>query len=73
MARRKSVAMAAMGMGVVVLGGIIYMVVPDRRHTWDHARPLTPPEHMWEDYIAGTSQVDGTHINDFIDDFTGDS
>ncbi len=46
--------------------GIIYMVVPDRRRTFDHNRPLTSIEHILEDYHRGVSQVDGTHIHDFV-------
>src|ERR1051325_1041366 len=40
-----------------VLGpeGIIYLVVPDRRHTWDRGRPLTSVEHMLDDFLAGTT------------------
>lgn len=51
-----------------VLGheGIIYMVVPDRRLTFDHPRPLTPVSHMIEDYERNVTQVDGTHIDDFV-------
>jgi SAM-dependent methyltransferase len=45
--------------------GIIYMVVPDRRMTWDQPRPLTPVEHSVEDFRRGVTQVDGTHIDDF--------
>ncbi len=45
--------------------GIIYMVVPHRKLTFDHTRPLTTVEHMMEDFHRNTSQVDGTHIDDF--------
>lgn len=48
-------------------GGIIYCLVPDRRCTWDHARPLTAVAHMLEDFERGTSVNDGTHIDDFVD------
>lgn len=54
-------------MGVLRHGGIIYLLVPDRRHMWDHARELTPPAHMLADFTQGTTQVDGTHISDFVD------
>lgn len=47
-------------------GAIIYTVVPDRRLTFDHLRPLTVPKHMLEDYHRGTTQSDGTHIDDFV-------
>jgi SAM-dependent methyltransferase len=47
-------------------GGIVYLLVPDRRVTWDHGRPLTPVEHMLADYEAGTTPADATHIDDFV-------
>ncbi len=46
-------------------GGIIYMVVPDRRFTFDHLRPVTTVDHMLEDYARGTTPCDDTHIDDF--------
>ena len=46
--------------------GIIYMVVPDRRRTWDHPRPLTPVDHMIDDFHCGVTQSDGTHVDDFV-------
>ncbi|HUG10127.1 MAG TPA: methyltransferase domain-containing protein [Opitutaceae bacterium] len=47
-------------------GGCIYMVVPDRRRTFDHRRPLTEVAHMLDDYRNGTTQSDATHIDDFV-------
>jgi SAM-dependent methyltransferase len=52
---------------VVRHGGILYLVVPDRRYTFDHRRELTPPEHMMEDFVRGTTYCDGTHLNDYLD------
>ena len=46
--------------------GIIYMVVPDRRLTFDRSRSLTSVTHILDDYKNGTTQVDGTHIDDFV-------
>jgi hypothetical protein len=48
-------------------GGILYLVVPDRRYTFDHTRDLTPPEHLMEDFARGTTFTDGTHISDYLD------
>ncbi len=48
-------------------GGIIYCLVPDRRYTWDHGRALTPVAHLLDDFTRGTTVVDGTHIDDFVD------
>jgi SAM-dependent methyltransferase len=50
---------------VVRPGGIIYLVVPDRRVTWDHPRALTPVEHFLADYTLGTTACDTTHIDEF--------
>jgi SAM-dependent methyltransferase len=47
-------------------GGIIYMVVPDRRFTFDRPRALTTVEHMMEDHARGTTPCDDTHIDDFV-------
>lgn len=48
-------------------GGIIYLVVPDRRYTFDHRRPPTTIAHLIEDFEKGTTPVDPTHIDDFVD------
>jgi SAM-dependent methyltransferase len=47
-------------------GGIIYLIVPDRRATWEHARALTSVEHMLEDFARGTTAADATHIDEFV-------
>jgi len=47
--------------------GIMYIVVPDRRFTWDSRRELTSVGHMLDDYWAATTAVDETHIDDFVD------
>jgi SAM-dependent methyltransferase len=47
-------------------GGIIYLVVPDRRATWEHQRPLTRVDHMLEDHVRGTTAADATHIDEFV-------
>ena len=47
-------------------GGIIYLVVPDRRKTFDHRRPVTPAGHMLADFRNGVTQSDATHIDDFV-------
>lgn len=47
-------------------GGIIYMVAPDRRRTWDRLRPLTPVSHVLEDFQHQTTACDPTHIDEFV-------
>ena len=51
---------------VVRPGGIIYLIVPDRRRTWEHARELTPVDHMIDDFTRGTTASDATHIDEFV-------
>ena len=48
-------------------GGILYMVLPDRRSTFDHSRELTPPGHMMEDFRRGTTNADGTHVGEYLE------
>jgi SAM-dependent methyltransferase len=48
-------------------GGFIWMVVPDRRETFDRKRERTPLSHLIADYEKGTTQSDAQHIDDFID------
>lgn len=47
-------------------GGYVYLVLPDRRYTFDRNRELTSPQHMIEDYIAKVDDTDSTHIDDFV-------
>ncbi len=47
-------------------GGKIFAVVPDRRLTFDHSRPLTPAGHMLADFRNRVGQNDPTHIDDFV-------
>jgi SAM-dependent methyltransferase len=49
-------------------GGVIYLIIPDRRYTWDRHRALTPVAHFLADYEAGTTAADPTHIEDFVND-----
>jgi hypothetical protein len=51
---------------VVRHDGIIYLIVPDRRVTWDRPRALTTVEHLLADYVAGTTAADATHIDEFV-------
>ncbi len=50
---------------VVRPGGILYLVVPDRRTTWDQPRALTPVAHLLDDYERGTTACDATHVDEF--------
>lgn len=48
-------------------GGILYLVVPDRRLTFDRHRPRTKVSHLIEDFERKTMPSDPTHIDDFYD------
>ena len=47
-------------------GGFLYIVVPDRRYTFDRRRPLTTVPHLIEDFEKEVGDNDPTHIDDFI-------
>lgn len=47
--------------------GILYLVIPDRRFTWERNRAPVDAAHLLEDYRKGITQCDGTHIDEFID------
>ncbi|MEI6466031.1 MAG: methyltransferase domain-containing protein [Verrucomicrobiota bacterium] len=51
---------------VVQPGGIIYLVLPDRRATWEHGRTLTAVSHLLDDFRHGTTACDDTHIEAFV-------
>ncbi len=47
-------------------GGVVYMVVPDKRFTFDLPRETTSATHMIEDFLNGVDDTDPTHIEDFV-------
>jgi GT2 family glycosyltransferase/SAM-dependent methyltransferase len=46
-------------------GGVIYMAVPDKRHTFDIDRQPTPVEHMIRDYEQGPDGSRREHFEDW--------
>src|SRR5438034_6557094 len=40
---------------VLKAGGLLYMVVPDRRFTFDHTRSRTPLSHLIQDFERSTT------------------
>jgi SAM-dependent methyltransferase len=49
-------------------GGLLYLVVPDKRFTFDETRPVTPIEHLLRDFQEGTTDADTlAHIDEFVD------
>lgn len=54
---------------VIKEGGIIYVGVPDKRHTFDHKRDRTPLSHLIEDFEKDIGQADKTHVSEFLEKF----
>lgn len=49
---------------VVRFDGILYLAVPDKRFTFDAARPLTTYEHVQRDYEQGPGVSDALHYEE---------
>lgn len=47
-------------------GGLLYLVVPDKRFTFDQPRRITSPAHVVNDFVCGTTKTDIEHVHDFI-------
>lgn len=50
---------------VVKPGGYVYMIVPDKRFTFDKTRELTPLIHFMRDYENKVTVIDREHYQDF--------
>lgn len=46
-------------------GGVLYMAIPDKRYTFDRARPVTPLEHLVTDHIEGPERSRRAHYEEF--------
>jgi SAM-dependent methyltransferase len=51
---------------VLRLGGLLYLVVPDKRFTFDEPRPLTRPSHIIDDFAGMTEVTEREHVREFI-------
>lgn len=48
-------------------GGLLYLVAPDRRYTFDEPRATTTVEHLLRDFQEGTTaNDDARHIDEFV-------
>lgn len=48
-------------------GGSLYLVVPDKRYTFDLPRTVTPVRHLLHDFLHGVSPADiAVHIDEFV-------
>jgi SAM-dependent methyltransferase len=46
--------------------GLLVLIVPDKRKTFDHRRPVTQLSHLIEDNIKGISEADLTHLEEAL-------
>lgn len=51
---------------VVKPGGVLLILVPDRRNTFDHKRPFTSFEHIESDFLTNTREDDLTHLDEVL-------
>ena len=47
-------------------GGILFLVIPDKRYTFDINRPLTPYEHLVRDYQEGPEWSERMHYEEWV-------
>ncbi len=47
-------------------GGLLVLLLPDKRHTFDHKRPVTPLAHLIDDFNAGAGEDDLTHLPEIL-------
>jgi SAM-dependent methyltransferase len=51
---------------VLKAGGVALILLPDKRRTFDHARPITDIDHLVDEFRAGVTEVDDEHIRSFL-------
>jgi SAM-dependent methyltransferase len=47
-------------------GGVLLLLLPDRRRTFDSTRRPTSLEHLVDEYERGITEVDDDHVEDFL-------
>lgn len=47
-------------------GGLLYLAIPDKRHSFDATRPTTTLEHIWRDYKEGPEWSRQEHFTDWV-------
>ncbi len=47
-------------------GGTLYLSIPDKRYTFDSDRPVTPVEHLFEDYERGPGWSRRGHFEEWV-------
>lgn len=47
-------------------GGILLVVLPDPKYTFDHRRPITAFDHLLEDYACNRDETDLQHLEEIL-------
>jgi SAM-dependent methyltransferase len=47
-------------------GGSLLVLLPNKKHTFDHRRPYTPIAHLIADFEANTREDDLTHLEEIL-------
>ncbi|HEX2700611.1 MAG TPA: class I SAM-dependent methyltransferase [Acidimicrobiales bacterium] len=47
-------------------GGVVLLLLPDRRRTFDRRRAPTPLAHVVDEHLRGITSVDDHHVADFL-------
>lgn len=51
---------------VLKTGGVLYLAVPDKRHTFDHRRPVTTIDHLLRDHAEGSAWSREQHFSEWV-------
>ena len=51
---------------VLKQSGILYIALPDKRYSFDIARPITPYEHLVQDYTQGSEISRNEHFKEWV-------
>lgn len=51
---------------VMTPGGFLLLVLPDKHRTFDHRRPVTALDHLFDDYTRDVGEDDMTHVEEFV-------
>ena len=47
-------------------GGVLYLAVPEKTHTFDRDRPVTTLAHLWADHRLGVSRSRREHYQEWV-------
>lgn len=52
---------------VVKKGGVLLIILPDKRYTFDHNRPITTFDHLLDDLENDVDETDLTHLEEILE------